>query len=102
MVKITSSVAANWLGDVPEEKRFWSSDGRYLKNLNELGDALEQMSDDTFRSHSNESKTDFSNWVKDVIGDEKLSRDLLKCKTQAQAAKAVKERVSWLNNKASA
>lgn len=99
MVKITHSVAANWLDDVPEEKRFWSSDGRYLKNLNELEDALVQMSEDTFRSHSNETKTDFSNWVKDVIGDEKLSRDLLKCATQAQAAKAVKDRIAWLKTK---
>jgi hypothetical protein len=102
MVKITSSVAAKWLGDVPDETRFWCVDGRYLKNLSELEDAMEQMSEDTFRSHSNETKTDFSNWVKDVIGDEKLSRDLLKCSTQTQAAKAVRDRISYLNNKVSA
>jgi hypothetical protein len=102
MVRIASSIAAAWLSDVPEEKRFWSRDGRYLKNLNEFKDALELMTDDTFHYHSNETKTDFSNWVKDVIGDEKLSRDLLKCTTQAQAAKAVADRISWLDNKAKA
>jgi len=37
--------------------------------------------------------------VKDVIGDEKLSRDLQKSATQAQAAKSVAERVIWLKNK---
>jgi len=99
MVKMTRSVAEVMLGDVPEEKRFWCNDGRYLKNLDELKDALEQMTEETFRFHSSESKTDFSNWVKDVIGDEKLSRDLLKATTKEQSARAVAERVRWLKGK---
>jgi len=44
-------------------------------------------------------KNDFSNWVRDVIGDEKLSRDLQKSTTQAQAAKSVADRVTWLKSK---
>jgi uncharacterized membrane protein YheB (UPF0754 family) len=99
MVKMTSLVAETMLGDVPEEKRFWCRDGRYLKNLDELKDALEQMTDEVFHYHSSEEKTDFSNWVKDVFGDEKLSRDLLKCTTQVEAAKAVTARVKWLKSK---
>ena len=99
MVKMTRTAAEKILGDVPEEKRFWCHDGKYLKNLDELKDALEQMTDEVFGYHANEAKTDFSNWVKDVIGDEKLSRDLLKCATQAQAAKAVGDRVMWLRSK---
>jgi hypothetical protein len=99
MVKMTRSVAEVLLGDVPEEKRFWSSDGRYLKNLEELKDALEQMAEETFSYHSSETKTDFSNWVKDVVGDEKLSRDLLKSTTKEQAARVVAERVRWLKGK---
>ena len=100
MVRMTRSVAEAELGDVPEEKRFWCQDGRYLKNLEELKPALEHMTEETFRYHSNEIKTDFSNWVKDVIGDEKLARDLLKCTTAAQAAKSVAERLEWLNSRA--
>ncbi len=102
MVKITRSVAEGMLGDVPEEKRFWCCDGRYLKNLEELEAALGQMADDIFRYHVNEAKTDFSNWVRDVIGDDKLSRDLLKSTSQAQAARSVAERISWLKSKISA
>jgi hypothetical protein len=101
MVKMTGSMAAALLGDAPEEKRFWCHDGRYLKSLDELKDALEKMSEDTFLYHTNENKTDFSNWVKDVIGDEKLSRDLLKCTTQTQAAEKVAARVNWLKSKLS-
>jgi hypothetical protein len=101
MVKMTIQAIEAMLGDVPEEKRFWCHDGRYLKNLDELKDALEQMSDEVYHDHSNEEKTDFSNWVKDVIGDEKLSRDLLKCATRIEAARVVIARVKWLRSKTS-
>ena len=99
MVKMTKSAAEERLGDVSQDKRFWCHDGRYLKNLQELEGALEQMTDETFRYHSNETKRDFSNWVRDVFGDEKLSRDLQKSTTQAQAAKSVTERITWLKAK---
>jgi hypothetical protein len=99
MVKMTKSVAEERLGNVSQEKRFWCHDGRYLKNLEELKVALAQMPEEAFRYHSNETKSDFSKWVRDVVGDEKLSRDLQKSKTQVQAAKVVADRVAWLRNK---
>ena len=99
MVRITKSVAEERLGDVSQEKQFWCHDGRYLKNLEELEVALEQMTEETFCYHSNEAKSDFGNWVRNVIGDEKLSRDLQKSATQAQAAKSVAERITWLKGK---
>ena len=102
MVKIDKTVARDWLADVPQEKRFWCADGRFLANLSQLAAALKDMSDGTFRQHTSETKSDFSNWVRDVIGDEKLTKDLQKSKTQAQAAKAVAERVAWLKGKAEA
>jgi hypothetical protein len=99
MVRITKSVAEKRLGEVSQEKRFWCHDGRYLKNLQELEDALEQMTEETFRYHVNETKSDFSNWVRDVIGDEKLSRDLEKSATRAQSAKSVAARIVSLTKK---
>ena len=99
MVGITKSVVEERLGDVSQEKQFWCHDGHYLKNLEELELALELMTEETFRYHSNETKIDFSNWVRNVIGDEKLSRDLQKSKTRAQAAKSVTDRVAWLKGK---
>jgi hypothetical protein len=99
MVRITKSVAEERLGNVSQEKQFWCCDGRYLKNLQELEAALEKMTEETFRYHSNQTKSDFSNWVRDVIGDEKLSRDLQKSATREQAAKSVAERISWLKSK---
>ena len=99
MVRVTKSVAEERLGDVSQEKQFWCHDGRYLKNLEELEVALEQMTEETFRYHANKDKSDFGNWVRDVIGDEKLSRDLQKSASQVQAAKSVADRLNWLKSK---
>jgi hypothetical protein len=94
IVRITSTVARERLAGVPQEKQFWYSDGRVVKNLPELSEALQEISDETLRYHSNEARSDFCKRVIDVIGDDKLSRDLQKSKTQAQAAKAVADRVA--------
>ncbi len=99
MARITKTIAGGWLADVPLEKRFWCSDGHVLKNLSELEIALGEMSEETFIYHSNETKSDFSNWVRDAIGDEKLARDLLKSTTRARAARCVATRIAWLNSK---
>jgi hypothetical protein len=99
ITKITKAIVEERLADIPQEKQFWCSDGRVFKNLSELAAALREMSDETFRHHSNETRSDFGNWVRDVIGDDKLSRDLQKSTTQAQAAKAVADRVAWLKSR---
>jgi len=101
MVKFTRAVAQRMLGNVPQDKQFWCSDGRVLKSLPELEVALREMSEETFRNHSSEVKSDFSIWVNDVIGDEKLANDLRKSTTRAQAAKNVASRIGWLRGKMS-
>lgn len=98
-VRMTKAVAERILGDVPEDKRFWVVDGRALKNLEELEGALRQMDEGTYRYHAADSNNDFSNWVRDVIGDDKLARDLNKRANPEQAAKAVAERVVWLRSR---
>ena len=87
------------LGDVPEYKQFFCNDGKVLKNISELSIALSGMSDETFSYHSNATKTDFSKWAKDVIGDEKLAIDLQKSGNRIKASKAVFDRIAWLRTK---
>ncbi len=96
MDKTTRSVARKWLGDVPEDKRFWCQDGRALKNLPELQVALTDMTEETFRHHANEANNDFSRWVSDVIGDERLSADLRMSASPVQAARSVAQRIVWI------
>ena len=78
---------------VPEEYVFRCHDGRILKNMKELGEALAVMADETFAYHSNSEKKDFSNWVRDVIGDEKLAKDLENALDRNQAARIVTSRI---------
>jgi hypothetical protein len=99
MARMTKKKAAMLLADAPEDKRFWCSDGRVLKNLSELQSALNDMTAETFRHHSSEGRNDFANWVRDVISDEKLSNDLRKSSTPIQAAKWVASRIAWLRSK---
>jgi hypothetical protein len=99
IVKITKQEAERRLGDVPDDKRFWCRDGKDIRNLRELRKALIDMSDDTFYYHSGEERKDFSNWVRDVIGDDKLARDLSKAKSHMQACQVVTERISFLESK---
>ena len=99
MVKLSREMAVTRLGNVAAEKQFFCQDGQVFKNLRELEGALKDMSAGIYQYHVNESKNDFSNWVNQVIGDDKLSRDLLKSKEPIQAAKSVAARVAWLESK---
>lgn len=93
---VTRGDAERFLNDVPEEYQFWVNDGTTIKNIEQLADSLRNMDDQTFRYHSNNEKTDFSNWIRNVIGDEKLARDLVKNKNKISAYNKVRERLALL------
>ena len=99
MAKILKKDAKKMMARVSKEHVFRCCDGRSLKNMEELENAFNTMADETFSYHSNGEKSDFSNWVRDVIKDEKLARDLSKAGSRSQAAKSVKSRLTFLNNK---
>ena len=97
--RILRQDAKRLLANVPEEYLFWCNDGRQLWNMKELGEALASMTDETFAYHSNAEKKDFSKWVREIIGDEKLARDLEKSLNRTQAAKKVADRIAFLSAK---
>lgn len=101
MARILAQDAGRMIGKVPDGKKFRCCDGNTLKDVRELGGALISMSDETFNYHSNDRKKDFGNWVRDVVGDEKLARDLDKSTTRNQAARYVTKRVAFLSEKLS-
>jgi len=47
----------------------------------------------------NPDKNDFSNWVRDIIKDEQLAKDLGKALNRAQAARSVAERIAFLSSR---
>jgi hypothetical protein len=88
--------AQRLLANVPGEYVFWFSDGRTLSNMSELAEALRMLPDEVYTYHVNHEKNDFSNWVKDIIKDEKLANDLRKATSKRQAATRVTERINTL------
>lgn len=99
MSRILKQDAERFLANVPDDNVFRCYDGRTFRNIEELGQAFRNMGDESFTHHVNTGKNNFSNWVKDVINDEKLARDLAKSQNQSQAAKAAVDRMSFLSNK---
>lgn len=83
-----------FLLDVPEHNYFWVVSGTRLKNLVELADALESMTDEVFSCHANESKNDFANWIKECIQDAALAEALLTAKSKKDTIKKVKDRIT--------
>jgi hypothetical protein len=99
IVRISKEEANRRLGYVPDAKRFWCQDGKVVKSLKELEKALNDMSDETFHYHTGEGRNDFTSWIGDVVGDNKLAKDLSKAKSRMQASKAVAQRISFLQSK---
>ena len=60
----------------PEEFAFVLLDGRQLRSVQELIDALETMSDETFEHHVNEMRNDFSNWLDDVFKEPSIAEEI--------------------------
>lgn len=88
-----------YLSDASPEQSFWVNNGPVLKNLNELADFLPQMNNDIYSHHVNKDKNDFSKWVNDIIGDQKLANDLLSSKNKESAVKKVRSRINSLKKK---
>ena len=99
IAKVSKEDAKRRLADVPDDKRFWCHDGKIIKNLRELGKALNDMSDETFHYHLGEGRNDFSKWIRDVVGDDKLAEDLSKARSRMQASQAVAQMISFLQRK---
>jgi hypothetical protein len=59
--------------EVTPEQYFILKNGQPVKSLRELIDILDYIDDTTFEHHVNEYRNDFSNWIRDVIGDADLA-----------------------------
>ena len=97
--RITKTQARKFLARVPEHTVFWCSDGHVFRDIQELKDALSRMSDQTFCYHCNDEKKDFSNWIRDVIGDARLAKTLETVPDREQAARILEDRCSLLAGK---
>jgi hypothetical protein len=85
---------ARILADIDGDKRFFCQNGCVIQNLTELIDCLNQMTEEVFRHHVTSEKNDFCNWIRDVLGDEKLAGELYSASNPPEAIKIVMERLA--------
>jgi hypothetical protein len=97
VAKIQKEDARKYLADVPGEYVFRSHDSSIFKNMRELRDGLANMAEETYAYHANAEKNDFSNWIRDIIKDDKLAAELKSAKSRAEAAKRVGNRIAILS-----
>lgn len=86
------------LADVPEGKEFFlhhNNHRRYLKNILDLKAELELMNAEEYASHVSETKNDFSIWVNDAVGDEKLAHDIVSASTKEEMIVLIKSRIEF-------
>ena len=98
---VTKEEARKLLSDVPDSHAFRCCDGRTIRNVRELGKTLAHMADESFRYHANQHKNDFSTWVKDVIGDEKLARHLSRTSDKRETLRELSHRITFLSGQLS-
>jgi hypothetical protein len=70
------------LGDAPQEYCFILCNGKPVKNVQELADALGELGEDVFKHHVTPDKNDFATWINDVFKDEELAKELADTKDQ--------------------
>ena len=58
---------------IKPEITLWLDDGRIVRNIKELSDALKNMDDEVFAGHH--EKKDLSDWMRDVLGHPELAAD---------------------------
>ena len=70
----------------PEETSFSLNDGTNIRNLMQLAEAMGSISHETYSHHVNEERNDFSAWIRDVLGEKILAKNLVEVsdKTNAQ------------------
>jgi hypothetical protein len=64
-----------------------------LHNLQELSDALDIMTDETFGHHVGETKNDFAVWLHDILGEEALSQKISGVLDKEKMSELVKRRL---------
>ena len=96
--KVPAGVAKAILAKVPLQVSFWLCTNENLRSLNDISDALQKATDDVFRYHVNRDKNDFETWIRDIIKDKDLAREIARVKTRDTLIRKITERVDELDS----
>lgn len=85
------------LENVPKGSEFVLSNGRTLKNLYELTNALNSIDNATFSHHVTKERNDFSNWILHVFQNEALAKKISRLKNRKVILKTINRALSEIN-----
>jgi hypothetical protein len=72
---------------IPPEQHFYLHEGGVLENLEDLFTELQTMEAHVYDHHVSETNNDFSNWVREVMGDRFLAKNIELCRDKDQLLK---------------
>lgn len=93
--------AEHLLRDVNTQHSFKLHLGTEIRNLSELAELLDVMSDASFAHHVSAKKNDFANWVREVVHDDELARMLTPIHDRQEMARVVNAHVTELEHTSS-
>ncbi|GIU70007.1 MAG: hypothetical protein KatS3mg002_1243 [Candidatus Woesearchaeota archaeon] len=89
---------SKYLMDVSPENYFRLSDGRVIKNLEDLYYVVNSSDDSLFYEHVNSDKNDFVNWIKGCIKYVELGNKLSPIKDKQSFLKILLDEITILKN----
>lgn len=88
------------LKDVPHPDLYMRLDnGVVLKSLCDLADVLPELDETTFKRHAASGQSDFTHWVRNVVGDKTLANKMDLLDSKEDLARAVQVRVNWFKSR---
>ena len=96
--KVPAAVAKGILARVPMQVSFWLCTNENLRSLADLSAALQKADDEVFRYHVNRDKNDFEVWIRIVLKDKDLAREIARVKTKETLVRKITERVEELQS----
>lgn len=94
--KVQASVARGILSRVPSQRSFWLCTNQNLRSIADVSKALQVANDEVFRYHVNRDKNDFEAWIRDIVKDKDLAREIARVKTRETLIRKISERVEAL------
>mgnify|MGYP001598973029 CR=1 FL=1 len=88
-MRMTKAKALEIMRRVEGEHCFFNNDGKVFCGFADLAQEITVMPQPVFNFHCNSKKCDFTNWISDVLGDEKLAKDM-------SAAKGIRSKIENL------
>jgi acyl-homoserine lactone acylase PvdQ len=74
------------------KQAFWVNNGPVVHSVQELLEALKDISDEQYAYHTKREGNDFATWVKDCLKDDAAATSLKKVRSRAGAVRVLSEK----------